>query len=305
MINDLVSVVIPTQNRSEVLKRAVNSALNQTYKNIEVIVVSDNSTDSTDEVMEKIKREFNNVFYFSYSPSKGGNYARNLGISHSKGKYIAFLDDDDEWLPEKIQKQLNVFEKDENMGLVCTGQTYINDDNGTSYKKFFEPSYDCSKEILKSNVIGPTITVMVKKDILQSAGLFDVRLPAKQDYDLWIRICQITKIGFVKEPLVNYHNSNKGGQISHNYQKYLKANEILDEKYKELREEKLTKKEIKNIHKEQTLSVARKAFKSSNKKECRKILRAFLRKNLSFKGFIYLVATFFPAKLVEKKYFGK
>src|SRR5699024_12380222 len=100
----LISIVIPTHNRSELLVRAVDSVIYQTFKDSEIIVVSNGSTDNTDEVMSKY--EDKRINYISYRIAQGGNAARNKGIKAAKFDYIAFLDDDDEWHPEKLQKQL-------------------------------------------------------------------------------------------------------------------------------------------------------------------------------------------------------
>ena len=105
-----VSAVITTHNRCELLLKAIESVKNQTYKNIEIIVVDDASSDST---LDKC-RILDGIKYIRINTSKGGNYARNVGIKNSSGHYIAFLDDDDEWYPTKIEKQLGLFDKHKN-----------------------------------------------------------------------------------------------------------------------------------------------------------------------------------------------
>ena len=115
-----ISVVIPTHNRVDLLPRAIKSVLEQTYKDIEIVVVSDGSTDGTDEYMKQYA-DNPNVKYISYHPGRGGNYARNAGFDAAKGEFVAFLDDDDEWGPTKIEKQVALMEADEEVGLVYTG----------------------------------------------------------------------------------------------------------------------------------------------------------------------------------------
>ncbi len=239
-----VSVVIPTHNRSELLKRSIESALNQDYKLHEIIVVSDGSTDDTDEMM---KSNFENnplVHYFSYSPNKGGNYARNFGIKESTGDYVAFLDDDDEWHSDKIKKQVEMIEKDKEIGLVCTAVNNIH--VGGKEKHIFIPpaKYDSSKEIMLKNCIGSTTTVMVKKELFDKVGMFDESLPALQDYDMWFRLCQVTKVGVVETPCVEYYNYENSNQISNNTKKYIDAENAISKKYKE-ELSKLSSKEIK------------------------------------------------------------
>lgn len=124
-MSNLVSVVIPTHNRADLLPRAINSVLKQTYTNIEVIIVSDGSTDNTRDVVDSFIKNDDRVKFIEYTPSKGGNVARNKGIEASTGEYIAFLDDDDEWLLEKLKKQVEIIESDKEIGLVYTGSRII------------------------------------------------------------------------------------------------------------------------------------------------------------------------------------
>ena len=117
-MNELVSVVIPTHNRADLLPRAIDSVLNQTYSNFEIIVVSDGSTDNTEEVVKSYSDKDSRIRFIGYSPARGGNIARNTGIEAAKGEYVAFLDDDDEWMPEKLKKQIKVMESNPDIGLV-------------------------------------------------------------------------------------------------------------------------------------------------------------------------------------------
>lgn len=298
----LVSVVIPTHNRDKLVSRAVDSVLSQTYQPIEVIVVSDGSTDHTDQIMAEYEKKYPNVRYIAYKPGKGGNHARNTGIKAAQGEYVAFLDDDDEWLAEKIEKQIKIFEADPKIGIVCTAISSIYDDSGK--KKEFIPKapYDCSVEILKHNVIGPTITVCVRHELLDEVGMFDEDLCAMQDWDLWIRLCQITKVGVVTTPCVLYHNATENGQISWNYKKNAEASEYLQKKYRELREKKLTKDEIKSEYIMEALCVARKAFKANNRQIVREYAKRAFQYKPNLESIIYFVASLLPMGLVRRFY---
>ncbi len=108
-MNPTVSVIIPTYNRANLVSRAIKSVLNQTYQDFEIIVVDDCSEDNTEEIV----KSFNDsrIRYIKHKKNKGGSAARNTGIKRARGKYIAFLDDDDEWLPSKLEKQIMLFEK--------------------------------------------------------------------------------------------------------------------------------------------------------------------------------------------------
>ncbi len=226
-----VSVVIPTHNRAELLERAIKSALEQDYDIYQIIVVSDGSTDNTNDIMKKIKNSNKNVEYYSYSPGKGGNYARNYGIKKSTGDYIAFLDDDDEWHSNKIRKQLELIDQDSNIGLVCTAVNNIHIGGKESHVFIPPAKYDSSHEIMIKNCIGSTTTVLIKKDIFDKVGMFDEKLPALQDYDMWFRACQVTKVGVVEEPCVEYYNYENSNQVSSNKKKYINASEQISKKY--------------------------------------------------------------------------
>lgn len=263
-----VSVVIPTHNRVDLLPRAIRSVQNQTFKDFEIIIVSDGSTDGTDELMENLSQKDSRINYISYYPGHNGNYARNTGIKAAKGEYIAFLDDDDEWLPTKLEVQLKMMESDNKIGLVYTGTHSVYADDGIEYDSFPKFHGDMSKQVLYNNFAGSTTTVMLRRSILDKTGLFDEELPAMQDYDLWIRICQIAKVGVISEPMVNYYNYNNSGQISANFEKYEYAYSYINKKYEGLFS-KLTPYEMRRKLAGQKISIGRKAFRIGESKIAR------------------------------------
>lgn len=230
-MEELISVVIPTHNRADLLPRAVESAMKQTYKNIEINVVSDGSEDTTDDVMKGLCEKDSRIHFFSYHPGKGGNYARNFGIKKSNGVYVAFLDDDDEWYEEKLAKQLELFNADKQIGIVCTAMNSVHPKENYYVPFVPQPEYDSSHLILLKNCIGSTTTVMVKKELFDVVGMFDENLGALQDYDMWVRLCQVAKVGVVQVPCVDYNNYDNSNQISKYTDKYEKAVAYLDEKY--------------------------------------------------------------------------
>lgn len=229
-----VSVVIPTHNRKDLLPRAIQSVLNQTYPVKEINVVSDGSTDGTDEIMKELCAADDRIRYYSYSPNRGGNYARNYGIKMSTGDVVAFLDDDDEWHKDKIELQVSMMKSNKQIGLVCTGTNRVFVEQNTSNVYVPPAPYDCKKEILLKNCIGSTTTVMVRRELFDLVGGFDEELPALQDYDMWVRICQVAKVGVVKLPCVEYYNYESSGQISQNTQKYVAAEALITKKYENL-----------------------------------------------------------------------
>lgn len=288
-----VSVVIPTHNRGNLIERAVRSAINQTHKKIEVIVVSDGSEDNTDDVMEKLAQEDSRIRYISYHPSKGGNVARNIGIDNAEFEYVAFLDDDDQWHNDKLEKQLLEFSKDSELGLVCTGINSIHVKEGIT--NVFIPSApkDASKEILIRNCIGSTTTVMVKKELFESCGKFDSNLKALQDYDLWIRLCQKTKVGVVKEPCVEYYNYPNSNQISKNTGKYIEAVEYIEQKYKSLISN-LSDKERAERNNVFMLLLSKKGIKNRQPKLAREYALKALKHKTNKQALMCLIASAIP-----------
>ena len=223
-MDKLVSAVITTHNRLELLKRAIDSVLNQTYANIECIVVSDDSSDGTDDYCANIKQ----IRFISIpaSQSKGGNYARNIGISAAKGEYVAFLDDDDYWLPEKIECQIILAEEKQSDFIYC--RRYF-ERLGKGHESWIrEDSYECPNGNLSERIfkhyISSTSCFFIKRSLLLNIGCFDERVVMWQDYDLFIRLAQKTKIYAVDTPLCVYtldeqdskKISNKFSKCPHN-----------------------------------------------------------------------------------------
>lgn len=205
MNNQTVSVVITTKNRCELLMKAVKSVQQQTLTDFECVIVDDGSTDETEE---RIAQEVKNDKRFSYikiapEDSRGGNYARNTGIKATSGEYVAFLDDDDVWLPEKLELQSRFLDRNGQVGLVYCQviRDYVKENR--QRKAVPDMSYrgDCSKKVF-THIPCTTSTMMVRRSILEQAGLFDEDMRFWQEYDLCIRICQITQIDFVKKYLV-------------------------------------------------------------------------------------------------------
>lgn len=206
---DLVSVIITTKNRKGLLKKAIDSVLHQTYENIECIVVDDGSEDGTELYIQEYIID-NRVKYIRIDSdvSKGGNFARNTGILNSNGKYIAFLDDDDEWFPDKTYKQVGALNNSLDVGLVYCGRIFEYNFQSVSYEreeiqdnKFRDG--DLSREVL-THIIAVTSTIMVKRNVLEDVGLFDEQLKAWQEYELTIRILQKYRAKKIPENLVLY-----------------------------------------------------------------------------------------------------
>jgi len=206
-----VSVIIPTYNYGRFIERAIQSVINQTYKDFEVIVVDDGSTDNTENIIKNIPDK--RIKYLRHTKNLGGNAARNTGLRASSGNYIAFLDSDDEWLPEKLEKQLKLFkESSEQVGLIYSGVNVI-DLTGCSpsLKLFPKARGDIFTLLLEGNCItGGGSSYVIKKECSENIGFFDETLPSGQEWEFHIRVSKIYAVDFIDECLVNYyvHNAN-------------------------------------------------------------------------------------------------
>jgi len=205
----LVSVVIPTFNRGHFLSRSINSVLNQNFKNFELIVVDDGSTDNTYEIIQS----FNNINlkYVRLDKNYGGSHARNIGILSSRGRYIAFQDSDDEWNADKLEKQVSLINvADKSVGVVYTRFKKIENRRITYIPsgKIKDKEGYILNEILKANFVS-TQTVLIKKECFEKAGYFDDELPRLQDWDLFIRISFYYQFLIIEDPLVTvYHHQD-------------------------------------------------------------------------------------------------
>ena len=215
--NVLVSAIITTCKRKpDMLKRAIDSVVNQTYRNIEIIIVDDSPFDY--EYRDEVKALAESykaigLKYIQHSQSKGACAARNTGIENSTGKYIAFLDDDDEWLPLKTEKQLEKFVNEE-IGLVYCGSYSISGNSKSVQRRIYKSGY-IFDDLIYENIIGSTSFPLCNRKAVLDAGMFDPDMPAAQDFDLWLRIAQKYKVDYVEMPLVNYYFHNCG-QITNN-----------------------------------------------------------------------------------------
>lgn len=227
-----VSVVIPTyKRRLEVISRAINSVLNQTYKNLEIFVIDDSPADfiGSKEIKEFLfSLRDKRIKYIRHSDNMGANVARNTGIKAATGEFIAFLDDDDEWLPDKIEKQLKQF-NDIRTGMVYCPY-YVIKAGRKRVRKTSLYKGNIYKKLLARNFIGSTSCIVIKKECILDVGMFDENLPASQDYDLYLRVARKYHINFVDSPLMLYHE-HENERITKNPYKKLEARKYIYKKY--------------------------------------------------------------------------
>ncbi len=206
-----VSIVIPTYERAKYLERLLESIYRQTFQDYEVIVIDDCSTDieSYTKVIREYKHKINQLIYLRNDVNFGSpTYARNMGMNLSKGEYIAFCDDDDEWYPDKLQRQVDKFEKSAvRYGLVYTWADTIDEDTGKiifEYRGNIEGK--CIRQLLRRDFI-PTSSVMVRKNELLAVGGMDEQMMfCCEDWDTWVRMLKKgTSCGVVKKVLLKYY----------------------------------------------------------------------------------------------------
>lgn len=300
-ITGLVSVIIPTYKRADKLKRAIDSVLTQTYGNLEILVVNDNEPE--DEHSHKLEQLISSiddkrVFLIKQEEHINGAAARNTGIRKAKGEYIAFLDDDDTWLKEKLEKQINIFKQDSKIGLVTSGVYYVYTNEQVTYESTPNVNGDASKDILITNCVGGT-QAMVKKELLETVKGFDEELKALQDYELWIRVCQLTNVATVKEPCINYFNQRGTNQISQVTNNYEISFEHISKKHSKLIGE-LTSEEKKRRENAKYLLLANKAMRNNDRKVAVQYTLKAFKKKPSIKAIVYGIMALFDYKVVLK-----
>ena len=214
----MVSIIIPTYNRGNTIRRAIDSILRQTYSSYEILIIDDGSTDDTEAVIAEC--EDSRIRYVPLKHNQGAAHARNVGIQEAAGGYIAFLDSDDEWMPRKLEMQMKrMLNASDEYGLVYCRMGGMRRDGKSRYMC---PPLECPKEILEGdmfrllllqNVIG-TPTVLARKVCLEQVGGFKETLQCLEDWEFFLRIAREWKIGFVDKVLVEVHKS--AGSISTN-----------------------------------------------------------------------------------------
>lgn len=215
----LVSVVIPTYARTDTLSRALNSILNQTYKNLEIIVVDDNPPESPYRAMtaQRIAQyQDERIRYIQNKENLGGAGSRNAGIQEARGNYIAFLDDDDEYYPEKIEKQMAVFQESKNnrLALVYCDVEHIGKNGTTDCIVRKRHKGNCLYEAIVDDCLASTSMWLVNKELLNSVGNFSL-VPCKQDSTVILKLLeQGYEVDYVPEVLCRYHNYGGSTRIS-------------------------------------------------------------------------------------------
>ena len=208
-IKPQVSVIIPTYNRAWTIEEAIDSVLAQDYTEFELIVVDDGSTDHTSDVLDS----YGNVIKVLCQKNKGVSAARNRGIAEASGKFIAFLDSDDLWLPQKLTVQIEFFNQTPDALICQTEEIWVRNGLRVNPKKRHKkPSGRIFKPSLELCLVSPS-AVMIHRGLFDRVGGFDETLAACEDYDLWLRISCRFPIHLIDTPLI-IKRGGHDGQLS-------------------------------------------------------------------------------------------
>ncbi|MBT1071832.1 glycosyltransferase family 2 protein [Pelotalea chapellei] len=293
----MISVIIPAYNAEAHISEAIASVQSQSFKDYEIIVVNDGSTDGTAQI---IRQQFPNVRFF-FIRNSGVAAARNFGISVSKGEFVAFLDADDRWLPDKLEKQVALFD-DARVGMVFTENLFFNSGGITAeraHKRERLMSGDLVRNIfLNSYVV--TSTVMIRKSVLDDVGCFEEELMVAEDDNLWMRIAMNYGVKLLDEPLVLYHLTE--GSLSRtrgNIMPAIRAHiELLQKKYPEILN-RIGVRAIKLKYNDLYFSEGYHHFSQEKYQEARgHFLRSFVFCPWKIKSLVYALASFLPPAVI-------
>lgn len=293
----LVSVIIPTYNNSDFIVDTINSVLVQDYNNIEIIIINDGSTDDT----HKVLLPYMSDIVYVEQKNKGPSVARNNGIKRAKGDFIAFIDSDDMWMSDKLNRQVEVFHLNPNAAIVYSKVAEYKDDypNNIRVRPINIESGKIFEKILLSSII-PLSSVMIKKVIFDDIGLFDEDLMTAEDTNLWLRVSMVYTIVGIDEVLVkkrkhsrnisDMHDSIPVGTLDN-------LNKIVNI-YPELRPGKY--KPMKNAYLLRGTQLIRDYFYYGNYRQCRINSIKLLRKGIvNFDILLYYTISLLPSSIIN------
>ena len=293
----LVSIVLPTYNRAHFIKRSVDSILRQTFRDFELLIVDDGSTDNTHEIINSIDDD--RLSYIKLVINKGQSTARNVGIKAAKGVWVAFQDSDDIWLDTKLEKQVKAAEKlSDEYGVVHCGIQFKDFNSGKVLSKWIVRE-DINYEIFNNNIgAGPgTPTMMIRKKVFDDIGYFDESIPSHEESELSLRIAQKYKYKLVDEFLVESTSNHK--QVTANNDLFIRGKEVILNKHKGV----LSKKIIVGF----SIIIAGDSITKGDFKKAKKYLSVALKRNIFriktlFSYLSVVVAPHLLQKIYLKKY---
>ena len=283
-----VSVITPVYNQAQFIDKAIESVLKQSYQDFEIIVVNDGSTDNTEATVKGFI-DFR-IRYICHSDNRGISAARNTGIRASRGEYIALLDADDEFLPERLGKQVKLLQnKSSDIGVVCAWSFNV-DKNGNYISKRCLPKKDgyIYEDLLSTNPISVP-TVLIRRECFEKVGLFDSSLDGQEDWDMWIRIAKYYKFSLIKTLLAK--RRIHPNRISYDLErKNITANRIIKKYMGEL-------KVRQNILSSHYLYIGFRFCRMGKTKDGRRyLLKAISLYPFCIKCYIYMISSLFGPK---------
>jgi glycosyltransferase involved in cell wall biosynthesis len=266
MKKPLISIIIPCYNSEKNIANTISSVLDQTYDNYEIIIVDDVSTDKTFEICSKLAEKNNKIKCFKLEKNSGGpSYPSNFGVSKASGDYVAFLDHDDIWFPNKLEKQVSLL-VDKNLDMVSSYVTSVDTNNKEQTIKIIQESSYLA-EILQRNFLTTLSTIVVKKEVFEKIGGFDISLKGPQDWDFYINFfSKGFTFDYVKETLAKHMGSEANISATITFDKFEKDRLYIFNKYKKFYEAD------KKIYSNYLRSVGIQYLSLNNKKEAFKMI---------------------------------
>lgn len=215
MSEPLVSAVIPAFNRPQVTQRAIDSVSAQIYQPIELVIVDDGSNPPLEKELSLQSDSIKDITVAHHDENRGANVARNTGIDFSNGEYIAFLDSDDEWAPEKIQRQIQRLEQKDSQSVSYTGVKNLDEEGNLNSIRNPTEDGDLLSELLCGNIIGTFSSVMISSETIEKVGRPNPDMPCWQDWEWYLRLATEVEFDVIEEALTIRHNG--GDQISGSY----------------------------------------------------------------------------------------
>ncbi len=302
-MSPLVSVVIPTYNRSAFLVEAVESVLAQTWEDLEIVVVDDGSTDSTQECVRKYKDKVRYLRKENGGPAS----ARNVGVRLARGVYVSFLDSDDQCYPERIELQTDYLESHPEFAMVYSARSWMDADGQplgvSSDGRHHLPAGEIFLDLFRANYVGSASAVQLRKCCFEKVGFFSESCVPCEDYDLWLRIASEYRIGSLNVPLFRYrlHESGLHQNLRRRYSGYMTTlTNALRLDYWAKVDEKTKRKAVRRRFYEAYVSFGYGFFERRDLEMARHLFaKAVVIEPWHMKSAAYALATCFPARCIE------
>jgi glycosyltransferase involved in cell wall biosynthesis len=295
----LVSIIMPTYNCGPYISAAIDSVLAQEYQNYELIIIDDGSTDDTEKVLKQYKGNFNYIKQNNAGPSA----ARNRGIKESRGEILAFLDSDDIWYPDRLEKSVGFLLEHPDVKMVSSDVDFFDETgiviNGQiSLEKTVHEGSIYDKLFLQNFI--STITVTFWKECLDKAGIFDLRFRHGEEYDLWLRISHFYKYGFIRKSLSGYRL--RAGSLVSEYESFLRTRLKIIAKHEELFPDYFKDHPhlIKMAETDLYFRYGYNFFHAGKSRQSRQCFLNVIKRNpINLKSYLYLITGLLPTRIFK------